>query len=103
LDENLADLGGLAIALDALHKAIKDMSAEEKQKEMRDCFVAYAVSWRTKENPERQLQRLLLDKHAPVELRVNLVVSQFEEWYQAFDIQTGHALYIPPEERIRIF
>jgi putative endopeptidase len=87
LDENLADLGGLAIALDALHKAIKDMSAEEKQKEMRDCFVAYAVSWRTKENPERQLQRLLLDKHAPVELRVNLVVSQF----------------IPPEERIRIF
>jgi putative endopeptidase len=103
LDENLADLGGLAIALDALHHALQGASEDEKRAQMRHFFLAYAVSWRTKEHPERQLQRLLLDKHAPVELRVNLIVSQFEEWYTAFDIQTGDALYVPPEERIRIF
>ena len=44
-----------------------------------------------------------MDAHAPIELRVNLVVAQFEEWYQTFDIKTGDHLYIPPEERIRIF
>ncbi len=103
LDENLADLGGLAISLDALHRALEGVAEDKKREQIRQFFIAYAVSWRTKEHPERQLQRLLLDKHAPVELRVNLIVSQFEEWYGAFDIRTGDALYVPPEERIRIF
>jgi putative endopeptidase len=103
LDENLADLGGLAIALDALHHALDGVAEDKKQEQIRQFFIAYAVSWRTKEHPERQMQRLLLDKHAPVELRVNLIVSQFEEWYAAFDVHTGDALYVPPEERIRIF
>jgi putative endopeptidase len=105
LDENLADLGGLAIALDALRDELKRMRAgeEEKKKQLREFFLSYAVSWRTKEQPERRVQRLLIDKHAPIELRVNLIVAQFEDWYEAFDVQTGHALYIPPEERIRIF
>jgi putative endopeptidase len=44
-----------------------------------------------------------MDRHAPVELRVNLIVSQFDEWYEAFDVCTGDTLYLPPEERIRIF
>jgi putative endopeptidase len=103
LDENLADLGGLAIALDALHRELVGVSEEQKRQEIRDFFVAYAVSWRTKEHAERRLQRLILDKHAPIELRVNLVVSQFEEWYEVFGVHTEDTLYIPPEERIRIF
>jgi predicted metalloendopeptidase len=105
LDENLADLGGLAIALDALHHELEKgrAGAEEKKKQLREFFLSYALSWRTKEQPERRLQRLLLDKHAPIELRVNLIVAQFEDWYEAFDVRTEHALYIPPEERIRIF
>jgi putative endopeptidase len=103
LNENLADLGGLAIVLDALKEDIKNAPEEEKKKELRDFFISYAVSWRTREHPQRKLQRLLLDNHAPPELRVNLIVSQFEEWYAAFDVQTSDHLYIPPEERIRIF
>jgi putative endopeptidase len=103
LNENLADLGGLAIALEALKGDLNGASDEERKKQLRDFFVSYAVSWRTKEQPERRLQRLLLDKHAPVEMRVNLIVSQFDEWYEAFGVETGDALYIPPEERIRFF
>jgi predicted metalloendopeptidase len=100
LNENLADLGGLAIALDALKR---EVAPEERLKELREFFISYATSWRTKEHAERKIQRLVLDKHAPIELRVNMVVSQFEEWYEAFDVRTGDELYIPPEERIRIF
>ena len=103
LDENLADLGGLGIALDALKRALGGASAATRKKELREFFTAYAVSWRTKEKKERSLQRLFLDKHAPVELRVNLIVSQFDEWYEAFDVVTADSLYVPPEERIRIF
>lgn len=103
LDENLADLGGLAISLDALKKEIRSLSEVERRRNIRDFFVAYAVSWRTKEHTERRLQRLVTDNHAPIELRVNLIVSHFEEWYEAFGIRTDDELYIPPEERIRVF
>ena len=105
LNENISDLGGLAIAMDALHLEIKDKNlSQEKWKEAyRNFFTSYAVSWRIKEKPEKILQGLFMDRHAPAPLRVNLIVSQFQEWYEAFDIQVKDPLYIPPEERIRIF
>lgn len=103
LSENIADLGGLAIALDALHQELKGASEEGKKKELRDFFIAYAVSWRVKERAKKQIQSLFLDVHAPAEMRVNFIVSQFDEWYDLFDVVTGDELYIPPEERVRIF
>lgn len=105
LNENISDLGGIAIALDALKLELgqEKLTKEEIKKAYQNFFIAYAVSWRIKEKPEKILQGLFLDRHAPAPLRVNLIVSQFDEWYEAFDIQTKEKLYIPPEERIRIF
>ncbi len=105
LSENLADLGGLGIALDALKEEFvkRRLSEESRAHHLREFFTSYAVSWRTKERPERTLQRLFMDKHAPAELRVNKIVIQFDEWYEAFGVKTADALYIPPEERLRIF
>ena len=103
LSENLADLGGLAIALDALLSELNDLSEEEKKQELRDFFVSYAVSWRVKERSQKQLQSLFLDVHSPAELRVNYIVSQFDEWYELFDVVTGDDLYVAPEDRIKIF
>lgn len=104
LSENLADLGGLGIALDALKRELgSSVSAEKRKHEYREFFRSYATSWRTKERVERTLQRLFMDRHAPVELRVNLIVPHFDEWYEAFDVRTGDDMYLPPEERIRIF
>jgi len=100
LNENLADLGGVAIALAALLGKIRP---SQRLEALRDFFISYAVSWRTKELPRKLLQSLFLDKHAPPEFRVNLIVCHFDEWYEAFNVQTGDDLYIPPEERIRIF
>ena len=105
LSENIADLGGLAISLDALTHALdsKGVSNEKKKEVYREFFISYAVSWRVKEKPANILQGLFLDYHAPPPLRVNLVVSQFQEWYDAFDIKTTDPMYISPEQRIRIF
>ena len=105
LDENISDLGGLAIALDALKLELiqqKATFAQEKEA-YRNFFLSYAVSWRVKDSPERALQRLFMDVHAPTPLRVNFVVNQFDEWYETFEIQVADELYLPPEERIRIF
>ena len=103
LSENIADLGGLAIALDALHQELGGASEEEKKKQVRDFFIAYAVSWRVKERSKKAIQSLFLDVHAPAELRVNFIVNQFDEWYELFGVVTGDDLYVPPEERVRIF
>lgn len=105
VNENIADLGGLAVALDSLKTVLekKGVSEKEKKEEYRDFFISYAVSWRTLLRPQKLEQMLLLDVHSPPELRVNLIVSHFQEWYDSFDIQESDALYIHPEKRIRIF
>jgi putative endopeptidase len=99
LSENLADLGGLAIALEALRAALPSDGAERK-KALREFFTSYAVSWRQKDRPKKARQALLLDSHAPPPLRVNLIVQQFAEWYEAFDVTEGDRLYVSPEQRI---
>lgn len=101
--ENLADLGGVAIALEALEGRLRGVAAAKRVHELREFFWAYAVSWRTKVRPTKALQNISLDKHAPPTYRVNYVVSQFDQWYEVFGVKTGDDLYIPPEERIRIF
>lgn len=105
LSENLADLGGMAIALDALENRLKMENVPEKEylKAYQQFFISYAVSWRMKEKPEKTLQGLFLDHHAPPSLRVNLIVSQFDQWYLAFGIKETDPMYISPEKRIRIF
>ena len=104
LSENIADLGGLAIALDALNVRLQKQKEplEVKKAAYKEFFTAYAVSWRVKERPKKQLQGLFMDKHAPTPLRVNLVINQFQEWYDAFDVFSG-AMFLPPERRVRIF
>lgn len=105
LSENIADLGGLAIALDALKRHLETVgiSGEAKEKELRDFFISYAVSWRTKERRQRSVYRLFTDVHAPASLRVNLIVAHFPEFYELFNVKPGHALYIDPKNRITIF
>lgn len=100
LSENLADLGGLAIALEALRQTLVGKSVEDQMTAFRDFFISYAVSWRTKQRPEKAKQALLLDRHAPAQLRVNLVVRQFQEFYDAFGIKEGVVGYVPVAERI---
>jgi putative endopeptidase len=100
LSENLADLGGLAIALTALKKQLEGTKMEEMKKAYMEFFTSYAVSWRQIDRPEKARQALELDVHAPPPLRVNLIVRQFQEFYDAFDITADAVGYIPVEKRI---
>jgi putative endopeptidase len=105
LSENIADLEGLAIALDALKARLqkRDASEAEKKNQIREFFISYAVSWRVKERKEKALQSLFMDSHAPSSARVNNIVSQFDDWYEYFNVKPGDDLYKPSNERIRIF
>lgn len=103
LSENIADLGGLGIALGALEKTLVGAGSAKRKAALREFFQAYAVSWRTRERKQKAYQSLIIDRHAPPTLRVNLIVAQFDAWYEAFDIQEDAPLWIAPEKRIRIF
>ena len=103
LNENLADLGGLSIAIEALKKDLGKESEKTRKREYRDFFISYAVSWRTKETAKKQLQGLFLDVHSPAELRVNNIVCHMDEWYYAFDIDRTSKMYVSPEERIHVY
>lgn len=105
LSENIADLGGISIALNALKQLLvsKQVPKEKHKEELCHFFMSFAVSWRTKEKKTKALQSLFMDVHAPPPARVNNIVSQFDEWYECFDVQPGDALYIDPKDRIQIF
>jgi putative endopeptidase len=95
LGENIADLGGVAIALEALQNNLPE--GADTQEAYREFFIAFAVSWRTKYRKQKLQRMIESDVHAPAEFRVNCVVTQFDEFYEAFDIEEK------PKEKIRIF
>jgi predicted metalloendopeptidase len=103
INENLADLGGVSIALHALKVELQGKSEEEKKVELQQFFISYAISWRTKEEKKKVLQSLIIDSHSPPEFRVNNILVHFQEWYDTFDITVSNKLYIAPEDRIKVF
>jgi putative endopeptidase len=105
LSENIADLGGLAFALEALKKIMEEagLDQDRRERELRDFFVGYAVSWRVKERKKKARQSIFMDLHAPAIVRVNYVVSQFDDWYRIFNVKKGDDLFIDPEDRIHLF
>jgi putative endopeptidase len=99
LSENLADLAGLSASLDAMHVAMGAKASEEADREF---FIGYAHSWRTKMREAAERQRVLTDGHAPPEYRA-ATVRNMDAWYKAFDVKPGAKLYLPPEQRVRVW
>ena len=103
INENLADLGGVSIALEALKIELEGESEKTRINELQQFFISYAISWRTKEDKKKSLYSLIVDPHSPAEFRVNNIISHFNEFYEAFNISVSNKMYIPPEKRISVF
>lgn len=100
LGENIADLGGLLIAYDALKLALGEhFSADAARK----FFIGYAVTERGHYREEILRVRLQTDPHSPSEFRVNGPVSNIDEFYQAFDVKEGDKLWRKLEDRVKIW
>jgi putative endopeptidase len=99
LSENLADLAGLAAAYDAYRAAGGKNANEESD---RAFFTGYASSWRNKAREAAERRGILTDGHAPPRYRT-ATVRNLDAWYKAFDVQPGQSLYLPPEQRVRVW
>jgi putative endopeptidase len=108
LVENLADLGGLAVAFDAYRRMLGQTvgskindNAYVRQQD-RQFFIGYARSWRSKMSEEALRKYLTNDSHAPERYRI-ATVRNIDAWYEAFDVLPGDRLYLAPEARVRVW
>ena len=105
LGENLADIGGLAIAYDAfkLTKQGQDTAKIDGLTPDQRFFLGFAQVWRLKTRDESIRVGINTDPHSPEMYRVNGPVSNFDPFYSAFDVKEGDKMYVKPENRTRIW
>jgi putative endopeptidase len=105
LGENLADLGGLAIAYDAFKKTAQGKSKTKIDGFTPDqrFFLSWAQVWRINVLPETQAQLVMTDPHAPGLYRCNGPLANIDAWYQAFNIQPGDKMYKEKDQRIKVW
>lgn len=105
LGENIGDVGGLSMAYRAYKLATKGKEVPVIDGLTGDqrFFLAWAQVWRSTQREANYRTRLRTDSHSPEEYRVNGVVRNLDEWYEAFGVKPGDAMYLPPEKRVRIW
>jgi putative endopeptidase len=103
--ENIADLGGLEIGIDAF----KNSDAYKKNEiiggltPMQRFFMGYTLSWLYEMRPQILKNLLMTDVHSPAKYRVNGPLSDIDEFYSTFHITPKDSMYIPYSLRVRIW
>ena len=105
MGENIADLGGLTLALDAYHAylggkpapVIDGLSGDQR------VFLGWAQDWRIKVRPSAARRLLTVDPHSPPIARVNMPMHDLDAWYDAFGVKPGETLYLAPSDRVKIW
>ena len=104
LGENIGDLAGLTVAYDAYKTSLggKPAAVIEGTTGDQRFYLGWAQVWRRNYREANLRQRLITDPHAPSEQRA-AIVRNLDPWYDAFDVQPGQKLYLPPADRVRIW
>lgn len=95
VSENIADAGGLSCALSA--------AKQEEDYDLVAFFTNWARIWRMKAREQYMQLLLAVDVHAPNKLRANVQVQNLTEFYQAFGVEEGDAMYKAPADRVHIW
>jgi predicted metalloendopeptidase len=103
--ENTADICGLTITYQAYcnYLAKHGFTGEQLRLQKKRFFMAYAHLFCSKYTMETLNERMDIDTHSPLPARVNGAVPQMDDWYTLFDVKEGDALYLAPENRVRIW
>lgn len=95
VSENIADLGGVTAALEALK--------HEEDYDLKEFFYNWARIWAQKARLEYAQLLLTIDVHGPNELRANMPVRNLEDFHQAFEVEESDDMYMKPDDRITIW
>jgi putative endopeptidase len=104
LGENIGDLSGLNIALEAYHLSLHapaplldGFTGDQR------FFLSWAQTYRENIRDEALRADLASDPHSPAVFRVNGVIRNMDGWYAAFGVKPGDRLYLDPKDRVRIW
>lgn len=92
--ENIADLGSVSCVLEIV---------KEKNYDLKEFFEAYARNWATNMSKATLKYYIEEDVHSPGMVRVNAVLSNFEEFLETYDIKEGDDMYLAPEDRVKVW
>jgi len=105
MGENIGDLGGITIALEAYRNLMKGKEApviDGFTGEQR-LFLGWGQIWRTLWRDPALRQQLVNGPHSPGQIRAFAPLRNIDAWYEAFNVKPGDKLYIAPEQRVRIW
>lgn len=108
LAENVADLGGVQVAYDALQMELADSGSADQTGEAdftpdQRFFISAATVWRSAIRDEALAAQLASDTHAPSVIRAVQPLRNCEAFYDAFQIEPGDPMYLSPEDRVVIW
>ena len=105
LGENIGDLGGLSIAIKAYKESLggKEAPVMDGFTGMQRVFMGWGQVWGEKTREEALRSQIASDPHSPAKFRINGVVRNVPEFYEAFNIKPTDSLYLAPEKRVKIW
>jgi len=105
LGENIGDLGGLSIAIKAYKMSLNGKEAPKMDgyTGMQRVFLGWGQVWLDKSREESLRSQVAGDPHSPAKFRINGVVRNVPEFYEAFNIKPTDSLYLAPEKRVKIW
>jgi putative endopeptidase len=105
MGENIGDLGGLLLALDAYHASLHGRPAPIVDGLTGDqrVFLGWAQVWRGKTRDDALRQQLVSDPHSPERARVDVPMRNIDAFYTAFGVKPGDAMFLAPADRVRIW
>jgi putative endopeptidase len=105
MGENIADLGGNLLGLDAYRLSLHGADSPVLDGFTGDqrVFMGFAQVWRSKYRDDAVKQQVATDPHSPAVFRVIGPVRNIDDWYKAFNVQPGEKYYLAPEDRVKIW
>ena len=105
MGENIGDMGGLSLALDAYHASLHGKPAPVIDGFTGDqrVFLGWAQVWRAKQRDEALRKQVVTDPHSPSYYRVDGTIRNVAGWYDAWGVAPGDKLYVAPADRVKIW
>jgi putative endopeptidase len=105
LGENIADLGGLLVAIDAYHASLGGKPAPVIDGLTGDqrLLLSFAQAWRGKARDDAVRAQIASDEHSPRKFRVIGPTRNVDLWYDTFGVKPGTRYYLKPEDRVRVW
>jgi len=103
--ENIADLGGIVIGIDAFKKTdqYKEGKTINGLTPMQRFFLGYSLGWLYQSRKEAVMSQVMTDVHSPEFLRVNGPFTDVDDFYTAFHIKKGDKMWLDPDKRVKIW